>query len=31
MVAAAGGLLVCLWAGITVLIAWTTGRWPRQL
>jgi len=25
------GLLVCVWAGITVLIAWTTGRWPRQL
>ena len=25
------GLLVCVWAGITVLIAWLTGRWPREL
>ena len=24
-------LLVCVWAGITVLIVWLTGRWPRQL
>ena len=24
-------LLVCVWAGITVLIAWITGRWPRRL
>jgi Flp pilus assembly pilin Flp len=24
-------VLVCVWAGITVLIAWITGRWPRQL
>jgi hypothetical protein len=24
-------LLVCVWASITVLIAWATGRWPRQL
>jgi hypothetical protein len=24
-------LLVCLWIGITALIVWLTGRWPRQL
>jgi hypothetical protein len=24
-------VLVCVWAGITVLIARITGRWPRQL
>jgi hypothetical protein len=24
-------LLVCVWAGINVLIAWITGRWPRRL